>query len=114
MWLDGVITDVLGPVTYLVSVNGTCVKRHVNQMLDAKRKSVTPEQTLTDTEGVWDYPIDPGVEIKDTETVTVVCEQTPEDHPSSVETDRVLNDSSRSGCVERPKRNLHPPQHLDL
>ena len=33
-WLDGVITDVLVPVTYLVSVNGTCVKRHVNQMLD--------------------------------------------------------------------------------
>lgn len=24
-WLDGVITDVLGPVTMLVNVNGTCV-----------------------------------------------------------------------------------------
>lgn len=114
MWLDGVITDVLGPVTYLVSVNGTCVKRHVNQMLDAKRKSVTPEQTLTDTEGVWDYPIDPGVEIKDTETVTVVCEQTPEDHHSSVEYDRALNDSSSSGCMKGPKRNVRPLQRLDF
>lgn len=26
-WLDGVITDVLGPVTYSVNVNGTCVKK---------------------------------------------------------------------------------------
>ena len=44
-WLDGVITDVLGPVTYLVSVNGTCVKIHVNQMLDAKKNKAIPEKT---------------------------------------------------------------------
>lgn len=48
--MDGVITDVLGPITYLVNVNGTCIKkRHVNQMLDTKRKNVAPEETITNT-----------------------------------------------------------------
>lgn len=41
--MDGVITNVLGSVTYLV--NGTCVKRQVNQMLDAKRKNRAPENS---------------------------------------------------------------------
>ena len=50
-WLDGAITDVLGPVTYLVSVNRTCVKRHVNQMLDAKKNNAIPEKTMSNTEG---------------------------------------------------------------
>lgn len=47
-WLNGVIADVLGPVTYMVSVNGACVKRHVNQMLAGK--SDTREQTVINTD----------------------------------------------------------------
>lgn len=45
-WLDGVITEVFGPITYMVSVNGTCIKRHVNQMLDTKRNDVPPEKKM--------------------------------------------------------------------
>ena len=35
-WLNGVIREVLGPVTYNVEMDGNCVKRHVNQMLGVK------------------------------------------------------------------------------
>lgn len=34
-WLPRTIIRVLGPVTYLVDVNGKVCKRHVNQMLQA-------------------------------------------------------------------------------
>lgn len=34
--MEGTISKVLGPVTYMVDVNGNCVKRHVNQMLRCK------------------------------------------------------------------------------
>uniref|UniRef100_A0A8C9TGR2 Gypsy retrotransposon integrase-like protein 1 n=1 Tax=Scleropages formosus TaxID=113540 RepID=A0A8C9TGR2_SCLFO len=37
-WLHGIISKVLGPVTYMVDVNGNCVKRHVNQMLSSKSR----------------------------------------------------------------------------
>lgn len=113
-WLDGVITDVLGPVTYMVNVNGTCVKRHVNQMLDEKRKNVDPDRTVRNTEGDLDYPIDSGDDVQDTDTVTVVCEQTQEHSQSSEETNRALANPSSSGCIERPKRNVCPPQRLVL
>ncbi len=89
-WLDGKITEILGPVTYLVSVNGTCVKRHVNQMLESKRRDVIPGQTVINTEGNWGYYSDPGDDVRDTETVTAVCEQKPEDHQSSVDTDQTI------------------------
>lgn len=38
-------------------------------MLDAKKKNVTPEQTVTNTEGDWDYPTDPEDDVRDTNTV---------------------------------------------
>ena len=31
--MNGVVREVLGPVTYSVEVKGKCVKRHVNQIL---------------------------------------------------------------------------------
>lgn len=114
-WLNGVITQVLGPVTYMVSVNGACVKRHVNQMLDAKTKP--GEQTVINTDGYVDYPFDPGDDLRDTETVTEVCEtpeETLEEHQSSGRMDDALGESSSSGCMERPKRNVRPPERLDL
>ena len=123
-WLDGAITDVLGPVTYLVSVNRTCVKRHVNQMLDAKKNNAIPEKTMSNTEGNWDYPIDPGDDMSDIDTVPAVCEQMHENHQSSRETERARENTSSctlsscklqvQGCRERPKRNVRPPQRLDL
>ena len=93
-WLDGVITDVLGPVTYLVSVNGTRVKRHVNQMLDAKKKNAIQEKTMSNTDGNWDYHIDPGDDMSDYDTVPAVCEQMHENHQSSRETEQARDRKS--------------------
>lgn len=101
-WLNGVITDVLGSVTYLLSVNGTCLKRHVNQMLGAKKKNGIPEKTVSNTEGNCDYHIDPGEDMSYNDTVHAVC-GAPENRQSSVETDRALENTSSSGCMERPK-----------
>ena len=113
-WLDGAITDVLGPVAYLVSVHGICVKRHVNQMLDAKKNNAIPEKTMSNTEGNWDYHIDPGDDMSDIDTVPAVCDQMHENHRSSRETERARENTSSPGCTERPKRNVRPPQRLDL
>lgn len=67
-WLNGVITDVLGPVTFMVSVNGAYVKRHVNQMLASK--SDRREQTEIYTDVYSDYHGDSEEDWGDTETVT--------------------------------------------
>lgn len=89
-------------------------KKDVNQMLDAKRETVAPEQTVTNTDGNWDYHLDPGNDVKDNDTVTDVCEQTQENVQSSEDAGRALDKPSSSGCLERPKRNVRPPQRLDL
>lgn len=91
----------------MVSVNGACVKRHVNQKLDAKTKP--GEQTVINTDGYVDYPVDPGNDLRDNETVTDVCEtseETLEEHQSSGRKDDTLGESSSSGCMERPMRNV--------
>lgn len=77
-------------------------------MLGSKRRDVIPEQTVINIEGNWGYYSDPGDDVWDNETVTPAFEQTPEDHQSSVD----IPDSS--GGMERPNRNVRPPQCLDL
>lgn len=62
------ITDVLGPVTYMVNVKGT-------------------ELTETNTEGNWDYCVHPDDDVQNRDTVTV---QSLGDLKSSEEPDRVL------------------------
>lgn len=116
-WLNGVITDVLGTVgTYMVSINRACVKRHVNQMLDAK--SERGERTVINTDGDSDYHADSGEDRRDIEIVTgntgETPEETPEENQSSERLDNALEESSSSGCRECPKRNVRPPQRLDL
>lgn len=111
-WLDGVITDVLGPVTYLVNVQGICVKRHVNQMLDAKRKKVTTERTVTNTEGNWDDYDHPEDNAQSTDAVADVDEQTFQNSQSSEEPNRALENPASSEHSERLKRNMRPAQQL--
>lgn len=47
-------------MTYLVSVYGKTVERHVNQMLHAKTKNGSKRCTADGTEETWDFHFDPG------------------------------------------------------
>ncbi|XP_038157034.1 uncharacterized protein K02A2.6-like [Cyprinodon tularosa] len=52
-WLNGVIREILGPVTYSVEVNGKCVKKHVNQMLGVNGNPAQWTQTDSCTGNFW-------------------------------------------------------------
>lgn len=47
--LSGVIHEVLSPVTYVVEVNGNCLKGHVNQMLSVKGNANPMQLTQMDS-----------------------------------------------------------------
>lgn len=100
-WLNGVIREVLGPVTYNVEVNGKIVKRHVNQMLSTK---ANPAQlTQEDSCAVLDF------EESDTETDM--------EQPMPVAVEAQPTVPSPAPVVERrtrPVRNRRPPDRLNL
>lgn len=61
-----------------------------------------------------DYHADSGEDRRDIETVAGNTSETPEENQSSERLDNALEESSGSGCRERSKRNVRPPQRLDL
>lgn len=67
-WKSGVIEQVLGPVTYLVNVNGQTCKKHIDQLIATKSSEL-----CRDTENVeiaehlndnTEYEIVPSIELK--------------------------------------------------
>lgn len=103
-WLNGVIREVLGPVTYNVEVNGKCVKRHVNQMLSTR---ANPDQ-LTQVDSYAGAILD----FDEFNTDSVVEQSVP---MTGMEQPRV---PSPPPVVERdstrPVRNRRPPDRLNL
>ena len=105
-WVEGVITEILGPVTYLVDVSvfGKTVKRHVNQLLDAKTKTGLPERSVNNDEYL-DLHFDP-----DDLTENNPIEQEPQDNQGP----RAPTPAASPERRVRPKRNVRPPDRLDL
>ena len=58
-WLNGVVREVLGPVTYSVEVKGKCVKRHVNQILGVKgNPNHSTQMDSCDSHNIYDFNVD--------------------------------------------------------
>ncbi|XP_056612166.1 uncharacterized protein K02A2.6-like [Triplophysa dalaica] len=116
-WLKGTISKVLGPVTYMVDVNGNCVKRHVNQMLSSTFmfNSEVVEPHLVQDRGHWN-PEEIEMDIaKDNETVNSTRTET------ALLSDKAKGSSSTSVEVTerlseqtRPVRSRRAPQRLNL
>lgn len=77
-WLNGVITKILGAVTYMVNVEVNSAKRHVNQMLNIKPRRQGDALAEGDGSlyvgGSWDYDVD-DVDMDNANTVPQRCEQ---------------------------------------
>lgn len=100
-WLNGVIREVLGPVTYNVEVNGKCVKRHVNQMLSTKTSSA--QSTQDDSCAEWDFE-DSEKEADTEQPMPVAVETQPTVQPPVPVVEH----------CSRPVRNRRPPDRLNL
>ncbi|XP_048828016.1 uncharacterized protein K02A2.6-like [Brienomyrus brachyistius] len=101
-WLNGVIREVLGPVTYNVEVDGKCVKKHVNQMLSTK---VNPAQRQVDSGADAGLDFDEFTTGRDWEQPV---SKTVEEQPIVPSPPLVVERSSR------PVRNRRPPERLNL
>lgn len=102
-WLNGVIREVLGPVTYSVEVKGNCVKRHVNQMLGVKEN---PNQSTQ-----MDFCDETCLDIDDFSADNDVSEQT---EPQIVGEQPVEPPPPVVRRNTRPVRNRRPPERLNL
>ncbi|KAL2088270.1 hypothetical protein ACEWY4_015169 [Coilia grayii] len=102
-WLNGVICEVLGPVTYMVEVNGKCVKRHVNQMLSTKVKPAQLTQVDSCTGTCLDFDEFNMDNDEKQQSVPLTVEQQHREPPPPV--------MERN---TRPVRNRRPPDRLNL
>ena len=120
-WSEGVVTRVLGPVTYQVMVDGLCWKRHVNQMRGMSQFEVNkepPEQITPNTlpdRHMYTTPIQ--------EHITITTNTKP-DPPASQSSETVMSSEQNKTqtqentlvepALRRSTRKIRKPDRLSL
>lgn len=131
-WVQGVIQDITGPVSYKVAIgSGQVVRRHVDQLFSRQQQEILTK----------DFPAAWGVQAYDAEVVSMDADiqmpeslstsTTPEVIPSACQrnqlpdspnaqrmpeltqtADRREPESAPSGCIRRSVRERKPPAYL--
>ena len=52
-WISGKIVEKMGPVSYKVEIDGVVHRRHIDQLLPAKRKFSISDEHQNDNDGVF-------------------------------------------------------------
>lgn len=117
-WSEGVVTRVLGPVTYQVEVDGSIWKRHINQIRAMNQCIPTQSTPQTDQQTLTDMLTREIMEQKSTQIDTprnTPSKQSPKSPSASNKTkEKAQETSSVDIPLRRSQRQSKKPDRLDL
>ncbi len=112
-WSLGVISKPVGPVSFLINVNGQIMKRHIDQVLEAHVKPRPPPSDPVDDDDFLytpELPIIPPDQVPEAEPEQIIPNNTEESVDQSTISENSQTEASTSYL--RPRRQRKPLDRL--